>query len=545
MSLNFNQVTKVEIPKYPYQQVEYLNFNGTDNYMYPRLLFGDIAIITEFEFSLSNINSGCLVGLEQLEGYLRIYADRGQLYIKSYEIGNELYYETMCTLTKDAKYKLRIEDTNPTVYLTLTQNETTLFSGSFHYYYRGEQQVGQDKAYLMARNRGGDSLGTADQFATGKIYSFKQWGNSSGYPDNTQFVPIINTSTGDVGLVTNYSSYVETPYLMNGTITSSSIGNAVVPTIQFPKVEVTQIQRGSTILWRNKRLVSIALSGQSTTLPQDSTFTFDGIVTATYSDGSTKDVTSSTTFSGYNMSTAGTYTVTASYTELGVTKTATYQLTVKYYPYKLLDYINIPSNAYINLYNDGGNFIGTKLDVNFNPDGASSQVGSQNMFGAIYYNGSIYYRYHLTTTSNGLIQVWYGTGNSAYKDSGIYSNSNARHVIDLNYTTSNKLYIDDVDKGTYSTPASTSTGNLYLGARRFNNNGTVTINNYSRTIRVYSIETKLSSGTSIFYPVIRKSDNAIGFMKVYNNGEATRFIESETSTDLVAGNVINDNWDYQ
>ena len=545
MSINFNQVTKVEIPKYPYQQVEYLNFNGTDNYMYPKLLFGDIAIITEFEFSLSNINSGCIVGLEQLEGYLRIYADSGKLYIKSYEIGNELYYETMCTLTKDAKYKLRIEDTNPTVYLTLTQNETTLFSGSFHYYYRGEHQYGQEKAYLMARNLGGESLGTADQFATGKIYSFKQWGSGSGYPNNTHFVPIINTSTGDVGLVTNYSTYVETPYLMNGTITSSSIGNAVVPTIQFPLVEVTQIQRESTILWRNKRLVSIALSGQSTTLPQDTTFTFDGVVTATYSDGTTANVTSSTTFSGYNMSTAGTYTVTASYTDWGITKTATYQLTVKYYPYRLLDYIDIPSDAYVNLNEQGNNSCKIKLDINFNPDGTSSQVGSQNMFGAIYYNGSIYYRYHFTTTSNGLIQVWFGTGNSAYKDSGIYSNNNSRHTFELNYVSNNTLYVDDVNKGTYSTPASTNTGVMYLGARRFNNNGTVTINNYTRKIRVYGLEAINAYGTSIFYLVQRKSDNKIGLLKVFNDGEATRFCESETATDLIAGNVINDNWDYQ
>lgn len=214
------------------------------------------------------------------------------------------------------------------------------------------------------------------------------------------------------------------------------------------------------------------------------------------------------------------------------------------FPYRLLDYVDIPADAYINLYNDGGNFIGTKLDINFNPTSQSTQQGSINLFGAIYYNGSTYYRYHITTTSNGLIQVWYGTGNNAYKDSDIYSNNTERHVIDLNYTTANKLYVDDVDKGTYSTPASTSTGNLLLGARRFNNNGTIQINNYPRTIRAYSIETKLSTGTSIFYPVQRKSDNVVGFLKVYNNGEATRFITSETSTDLVAGNIVNEYWNY-
>lgn len=75
-------------------------------------------------------------------------------------------------------------------------------------------------------------------------------------------------------------------------------------------------------------LISITLSGQTTSLDRGAAFSFGGTVTAHYSNGSTANVTASTTFSGYNMSTAGTYTVTASYTENGVTQTATYSLTV-------------------------------------------------------------------------------------------------------------------------------------------------------------------------------------------------------------------------
>lgn len=75
-------------------------------------------------------------------------------------------------------------------------------------------------------------------------------------------------------------------------------------------------------------LDSITLSGQTTSLNRGASFSFGGTVTAHYTNGNTANVTSSTTFSGYNMSTAGTYTVTASYTEDGITKTATYQLTV-------------------------------------------------------------------------------------------------------------------------------------------------------------------------------------------------------------------------
>lgn len=75
-------------------------------------------------------------------------------------------------------------------------------------------------------------------------------------------------------------------------------------------------------------LESITLSGQTTSLNRGASFSFGGTVTAHYSNSTTANVTSQTTFSGYNMSTAGTYTVTASYTENGITKTATYSLTV-------------------------------------------------------------------------------------------------------------------------------------------------------------------------------------------------------------------------
>ena len=76
-----------------------------------------------------------------------------------------------------------------------------------------------------------------------------------------------------------------------------------------------------------KTLSSIAVSSNHRSFTVGGTFVKE-TVTATYSDSSTADVTNSATFSGYNMNTAGTQTVTASYTEGGVTKTATYQITV-------------------------------------------------------------------------------------------------------------------------------------------------------------------------------------------------------------------------
>lgn len=218
------------------------------------------------------------------------------------------------------------------------------------------------------------------------------------------------------------------------------------------------------------------------------------------------------------------------------------------FPYRILEYIDIPADAYLNLNSQGNSNIGLKLDINFNPTGQSTQqIG--NVFGSIYYNGSTYYRYHITATNNGLMQVWFGTGNYSYKDSGIYSNDNNRHLIELNINSpkDKKLYVDNVDKGTYTTESTTKTGLLYLGARKFNNNGNITINNYNRTIRVYYCE--LADDTysaanpndiSKLYPVQRKSDGKVGLLKIWKDGKVVRFCVSETSTDCIAGPTVQE-----
>lgn len=77
-----------------------------------------------------------------------------------------------------------------------------------------------------------------------------------------------------------------------------------------------------------KTLSSISISGYTTSLEVGEDYSFGGVVTAHYSDSTSEDVTSSATFSGYDMSTAGEYTVTVSYTFGGSTKTASYTLTV-------------------------------------------------------------------------------------------------------------------------------------------------------------------------------------------------------------------------
>ena len=76
-------------------------------------------------------------------------------------------------------------------------------------------------------------------------------------------------------------------------------------------------------------LSSISVSGASASATFGSTYSTSGIVvTAHYSDGSTKDVTSSSSVSSPNTKLIGTQTPTVSYTEDSLTKTATYSVFV-------------------------------------------------------------------------------------------------------------------------------------------------------------------------------------------------------------------------
>lgn len=76
-----------------------------------------------------------------------------------------------------------------------------------------------------------------------------------------------------------------------------------------------------------KTLDSISVSGQKTSYTVGDSFV-KPTVTAYFSDSTSDTVTNKATFSGYNLSTAGNYTVNVSYTYEGVTKQTSYQITV-------------------------------------------------------------------------------------------------------------------------------------------------------------------------------------------------------------------------
>ena len=92
---------------------------------------------------------------------------------------------------------------------------------------------------------------------------------------------------------------------------------------------VAKVYVGTQLVYQNAPvLTSITLSNFVTSYNTYAKFTFTGTVTAHYSNGTTANVTSACTHTNPNMTSAGTKAVTVTYTENGVTKTASYNITV-------------------------------------------------------------------------------------------------------------------------------------------------------------------------------------------------------------------------
>ena len=163
---------------------------------------------------------------------------------------------------------------------------------------------------------GYDNAGTPTNLASIKVYSCKIWDNGTLVRD---YIPVKNNNN-----IAGLYDLVNEQFYHSGSGTEYAAGN------ELYTVEVTKLNINSVTMWEKpaKVLSSITLVSATTSLSRGATYAFGGAVIANYNDGSKAYVTTSTTFSGYNMSTAGTYTVTAKYIEGGVTKTATYSLTV-------------------------------------------------------------------------------------------------------------------------------------------------------------------------------------------------------------------------
>ena len=186
-----------------------------------------------------------------------------------------------------------------------------------------------------------------------------------------------------------------------------------------------------------KVLSSIALSGTyPTTFHTGDTFSHEGMtVTANYEGGKTKDVTESATFTGYDMASTGVQTVTVSYTENAVEKTATYDITVN--APATLTGITL-SGTYPTEFERGDDFSSEGIIVTANyDDETSSNVTSDATFTG----------YDMSTVGNQTVTVSYSGKTATYDITVAEKKGSAARP----YTVAEAVQaIDDADKGTVS-----------------------------------------------------------------------------------------------
>ena len=197
--------------------------------------------------------------------------------------------------------------------------------------------------------------GNRNPFIDHPEYANTMWGSYSGYTQYTHGTPSsdgISISKDRVFLISNDTTTISATSTDASAISWSTSDSNVVrlgATVSASGTEITltgknagtaTVTASATIdgetysqeceveVAATKQVVSVVISNAKTVYSVGSEFV-KPTVTATYNDGTTADVTSSATCTGYDMSTAGKYTVTVSYSFGGATKTTTYEITVK------------------------------------------------------------------------------------------------------------------------------------------------------------------------------------------------------------------------
>lgn len=147
-------------------------------------------------------------------------------------------------------------------------------------------------------------------------------------PNGTLSATVVGTHSPSQEVTWSSSNNSVATVSSSGVVTAVGTGNATITATS--KVDTTKKGTCSVSVTNSTpvTLSSISITGYKTSLKVNTTFEFGGTVTAYFSNGSNSDVTSSATFTGYNMSQVGTQTVTVSYTYNGLTKSKEYTLSV-------------------------------------------------------------------------------------------------------------------------------------------------------------------------------------------------------------------------
>lgn len=214
-------------------------------------------------------------------------------------------------------------------------------------------------------------------------------------------------TTFNVGDTFSYEGLSVTAYYDDGTddiVTPTNVSTPNMSTAGQKTVTVTYTEDGVTktaqytITVNAVTLTSIEVSEPKTAYYVGDTFV-KPTVTATYSNGSTSDVTNSATFSGYNLSNAGNQTVTVSYTN-GTTQTTSYNITVT-----AVAVTSISVSGQTTSFDVGDTFsFGGTVTAHYN-NGSSADVTASATFSG----------YNMSTAGNQTVTVSYGGQTTTYE----------------------------------------------------------------------------------------------------------------------------------
>ncbi|GEM_PF-875643 len=211
------------------------------------------------------------------------------------------YRDVHVSLTNDT----HITGTGENITLTITGSTNSLYINSYTITYGDPSSGGVDPEEVVLSSISVSGMTTT--YEVGDTFSFDG---------------ILKATYSDGNIETVIPDSVSTPDM-------STSGNKTI-TVTYSSGDITKTT-SYTIYVAEKQLVlsSIELNGQTTSYYVGDKFSFTGTCTARYVDTVAGKNVTPTSVSTPDMTTAGNKTITVSYTENGVTKTATYTISVQ------------------------------------------------------------------------------------------------------------------------------------------------------------------------------------------------------------------------
>ncbi len=338
---------------------------------------------------------------------------------------------------------------------------------------------------------GDDSLGNTWTVTTAGTTSFtpnasySQIGSSSKPATAITFTTTLSSSAKITAFSAKFGGFSDTAGTVtlkvgdttigNGSLNASSdvtITNSSSATGSALTVTVSSISKGVKAYYisytaessSSKTMTSISLDGYESNFTYGDEFDFGGDIIVTYSDSSTKYLDETkVSFSGYNMNSIGEQTVTVSYTEGGVTKTADYTITVSK---GSLSTISLNTNSCKTSFVVGETFSYAGLVVTANYDSGYSEtvtptsVSSPNMSTTGNKTITVTYSdksstYSITVSNDTVTSIEVSGAETNFTVGDTFTHNNA--IVTAHYQSGNSS--DVSNSATFSTPNMSTAGN--------------------------------------------------------------------------------------